>query len=1476
MAIFLLFSFLLSLSPVQTGIANFVAKKINEAKNTHISISKVDLSVFGKVAFEGLNVQDEKLDTMLHVSTVRGNIDKIDLVTGKVKIDDLFLIDSYLSIKIYENDTISNLDVFVNKFKTTKDTTEVSSDFGFLSKGINVKNLTFDYSDLRPNKKQDFKLSKLDLVVSDIVVNKQNIHFSVEELKFDAYNKFKLKELTGDFVYSPTYTKIENLNIISENSSVKSNMKITYPSFHHVITKSPDVKLDFSIYPSTVSLKELNYFYKLTNSDGNVKLSMKAKGNIDMLQVSEFKLSTSNNTRVNARMDLYNILSNDSYNFKLNLYQLSSNYRDLIEILPRKLHNSVPPLVEKLGNFDLTGNVNFKYNYLNSDLKFDTEIGALNSNLEVTIKDSIQDASYVGHINIENFNLNQFLDNDKLGIAEFYLKVKGKGLTLKKLDTYIEGKVVKIDFNNYEYNNIVVKGDVKDKLFKGSLDIEDENIDVSFDGLVDLESKVPKYKFDAYIDNADLLKTNLFKRDSIAFLEGSISIDLEGRSFEDLVGKVGIENMVYQNENDLYYFDQFNISSSKVGQHHKINIASSDIISGEIEGDFNFYDIPKMFKNAIGSLFNNYEKIDVVKNQNMNFEVTFKDKIIEIFYPKVNLKPGTNLVGSLDSEKNHLQFKFSSDGISFGKNKIDSIALWVDNKSELYNTLLKIKSVKNESYPIHNLNLLVVNQTDSIGLTTDFYGGDSLTEKYNFKLYQTIDENSNIVVGFLNSEISFFDNTWVVNPDNNKNSKIRYNPKSKAVEIDSIYISNNNQSVLIHGSKDNSIQKYFAHVENVVLEDLIKDNFKYSLKGVMNTDLSVSIQGDDIRPVANLNVDSLSFNSHYMGDLDLDMRSDKNNKVYKTNVGIVRNNIKSLDASGIVDFSGKKPKININANLDKLKLNFINEFTKNLFSKIRGYSSGKINVSGDLNNPKLNGYLDLQRAGIAIDYLKVNYNIEGNQRVFVEDHTIKIPSATLRDSEKGTSGVLSGTIINYDNYKKWELNLDVNANRLLAVNTTEEDNPLYYGTVYTTGKVSITGLTSKLKFDVLARTDKGTVFSIPINNSKEASQSNFIHFVPPTQNLTEEELEKIDAQSTKEYEANLFKGLELSFNLEVTPDAQVEVVFDEQVGDVMKGRGSGVLKMDIDTKGGFSMYGTYVIDDGEYLFTMQNLINKKFKISKGSTIKWDGDPLGALLDIDAIYKTKTQVASYLDYGSTENANKLLVELHLGLKNKLLKPDIEFDIKMPDAESNLQSQLEMKLNESEEERSRQFIMLITLNSFATDASDIGIGGGIANSTAEMFANQFANVASGISDNVDISLGYSAANPNAGIDNARDANDEIEVGLSSKLFDDRVTVNGNVGVPMGSSQTSIVGDVEVLVNLTKDGRYKGKMFNRQNVVTDLFESDGYTQGIGISYQTDFDSFSEFISNLFKRKTPENTESIVPDIKIDNDSTSVKNSN
>jgi hypothetical protein len=101
--------------------------------------------------------------------------------------------------------------------------------------------------------------------------------------------------------------------------------------------------------------------------------------------------------------------------------------------------------------------------------------------------------------------------------------------------------------------------------------------------------------------------------------------------------------------------------------------------------------------------------------------------------------------------------------------------------------------------------------------------------------------------------------------------------------------------------------------------------------------------------------------------------------------------------------------------------------------------------------------------------------------------------------------------------------------------------------------------------------------------------------------------------------------------------------------------------------------------------------------------------------------------------------------------------------------------------------------------------------------------------------------------------------VEVGLSKQFFDDRLSVNGSVGVPVNGNQTNqLVGDVEAEYKITKDGRWKAKAFNRSNQfgsTSSLAQQNAYTQGVGVQFSTDFENWKEFLDKLFRRN-PEGT--------------------
>ena len=105
--------------------------------------------------------------------------------------------------------------------------------------------------------------------------------------------------------------------------------------------------------------------------------------------------------------------------------------------------------------------------------------------------------------------------------------------------------------------------------------------------------------------------------------------------------------------------------------------------------------------------------------------------------------------------------------------------------------------------------------------------------------------------------------------------------------------------------------------------------------------------------------------------------------------------------------------------------------------------------------------------------------------------------------------------------------------------------------------------------------------------------------------------------------------MQINFDLTVTPDAEVQIIFDPKLGDIIRGKGNGNLNMIINTTGNFLMYGDYIIEEGDYLFTAQNLINQKFNIEPGGRIRWTGDPFNASIDIVANYRTKASMSDLL-------------------------------------------------------------------------------------------------------------------------------------------------------------------------------------------------------------------------------------------------------
>jgi len=343
--------------------------------------------------------------------------------------------------------------------------------------------------------------------------------------------------------------------------------------------------------------------------------------------------------------------------------------------------------------------------------------------------------------------------------------------------------------------------------------------------------------------------------------------------------------------------------------------------------------------------------------------------------------------------------------------------------------------------------------------------------------------------------------------------------------------------------------------------------------------------------------------------------------------------------------------------------------------------------------------------------------------------------------------------------------------------------------------------------------------------------------------------EKQAKEEGKEIDFEVDEGLDLNFELDVTQDAEIEILIDKTSGSTIKGRGVGGLLIEINTNNKFDMYGDFVIYEGVYNFLYSGVVQKQFIVEPYvSTLAWNGPPLDAMIDIKAKYSTRANPSPLLDSGINRS---IPVELTLELTDQLERPTINYAFDFPNTSSTIKSELNYRLD-SKEDRENQALFLLATGSFSRGLENLNFTGTLT----ERLNGLVNNLLSSGDGKFNVGLNFEAGQtrPDFQTDN------RVGVTLQTKISD-RVLINGKVGVPVGGLGDSVIaGDVQVDFLLNEEGTLIAKVFNRENSIRNFGEEIGYTQGVGVAYNVDFDTFGELLRKIFnpnKEKEEDNED-------------------
>ena len=626
---------------------------------------------------------------------------------------------------------------------------------------------------------------------------------------------------------------------------------------------------------------------------------------------------------------------------------------------------------------------------------------------------------------------------------------------------------------------------------------------------------------------------------------------------------------------------------------------------------------------------------------------------------------------------------------------------------------------------------------------------------------------------------------------------------------------------------------------DIKISDLIINNFyqinKNPISGIFYSEVNIKRNMENRTFNLYSKLSNLQIKNYDLGELNINIFGNTDYDSYAVNIDMLKDNLISIKGEGSIIGANNDPNIDIDLIFEDFDLSFIEKIGSNTMTNISSKVTGEVNLWGKTNNIQHNGKLYLNQSKFKIPYLNIEYLLSEESEIDLYNQNFEFNNVNINTDSNSYSTSLKGKITHQD-FKNWNLDLDFKSDRLYILNKEYAENENFYGNAYFGGDIRISGPTNQVSIDIDGVTRGGTNITIPQSRNYSVDDFSFITF--SDLNSYSEVTPGNDNRLNK-----INKTLDLNMNLEINNSAEVEITIDQETGSYISGKGDGDLLMEIDSDGKFNIYGDFVASEGIYNFRNLALIDKKFELKKGGTIIWDGDPLAAQMNIQATYEVPGGANPALLLDNPNFNKKIPTDVDIRLTGELTKPDSpDFEIFFPNTSSTVTSEINYKLNDPEV-RQLQAISLLTQGIFINEVS-VSIEG-VTNNIYEKVSEVFSDILGGNQGPLEVGLNYLQGDKSEILDIKTE--DRFGVTLSTKISD-KILFNGKIGVPIGGiEETLIIGDVQIDFILNEDGTLRAKVFNRENEFRYIGDELGYTQGIGLSYQVDFQTFRSLLSKI-----------------------------
>ena len=1440
--------FALQLPAVQTWLAHRLSDYLSSEWNTRVSVGRVKIDLWAKLSATDLYIEDQRGDSLLYVAEVKADNYSFDDKSGKLVINSLHLDRPYFNLMRHRGDSLLNYSFLVDYFDSP-DTTK-SQNFIVLNHA-HLQGGRFNYIDENRDADTTFgidwhrlQLSNIELEANEFRMENDSIHSFITHLELSESSGFELREFSQELTLVGGDVRMKDTRLVSGESTIEGDLGFSFQSIEDFENFETNVPMQHTFRNARLNLNDLAYFSpELKGFDIPISIDGTIRGTVANLQGRNLDLQFKNNSRFRGKVDMEGLPDIDMTYISMDIDELTTTKEELEQIplspFDGKTFLKVPDNIAYLGKItyrgDFTGFISDFVTYGTVS----TAIGDMKTDISIKEEPLLNDYAYSGAIHMQQFQLGTFYNSDLLGAISCDIEIEGSGLELEKVNATFNGQIQSLEMNGYAYHNISASGNFRHHAFSGNIDIDDPNLAMTFDGAIDFAEREPLLDFEARIQHSSPEELHILTDYQFSSLIGDIQIRSEGFEFEKFSGDILIKDLAYCAKDDDYSLNRLHIQSTRVGTP-RITL-DSDLANAELSGDFNISQITPALAEIASTIFPSFQPpIRQHKTQNFKFNAQIFNAapITEVFLPALSITPGARINLEVNEPASYFQTTITSPSLTYNGTQIDALTIDIHHPDESFYITASCDLLDASNVLFRDIALDGRTLNDTLYTALSWNNGNRQFEgdingKFAIRDFHSFD--------FVFDKSSFVleKEQWFFEPG----AKIEID--STTVNLQQINLRNQDQHIhlggSLHSDKNSEIDLEIAAFDLQNLHVFLGDAFVF--EGVLDAKASIRDPYNDPIFNSNLSVQDLIINKHAIGDLSAltawnpkanELRIDGNlEKEVPTNTGLIRKT--PLTFSGYYRPNDTKSPLDLTATIRDLDLDFINAFLEPEILDIKGYASATMAITGTPDAPQMRADAYLREASVFVYYLNTTYYLKNRIGVYPDMFTFDhIP---IQD-ELGKNGVLTGQML-HENFSQWNFDLLIEMNEpMLAMNTGEAQNSMYFGQAYTTGAVNISGYDSNLAFDISLRSEKGTNIALPMGTGSEQEFENFIRFRAPG-----------DTQK-KEEPLNL-SGVTLNLQLEITPEADFRIIFDESIGDVIYGSGQGNLQMVINNLATFSMYGDIELTGGKYDFNLKNLINKSFTLQPGGTISWFGDPFGGEMNLKAIYPIQASLYDLIPDPTYQSGQRVDVELGMNMTGKIFSPGIDFSINLPSVDQMTKSRVNAVIS-TDQERNRQAFALLAMKRFISPpnvTSDHSSTSAIAANGTEFLSSQISSWLSQISDDFNLGFNY---NPGDDI-----SSEQVALALGTQLFNERLSLSSNFGVARNNNTaaanqnaTNIIGDIRIEYKITPEGKVRLVMYNESNDFrATTVQQSPYTQGVGVIYREDFDTFDDLIEGFKK---------------------------